>query len=707
VRHRTGLSMCATRLGLVVAAAVSLSAQQPASDPPPTVQTDQREQPPTFRTEANYVRVDVYPTRDGRPIQDLRAEDFELLENGVRQDISAFEHVLITPAGPQALRRDPGSVREAEQQVGSGRARVFVVFLDVPHVAVEGGAHIREPLIRLMDRVMGEDDLIAFMTPDMSPTQVTFGRKTEVAAAMLREGWTWGHRHSIRDMDEVERNYQLCFPSRPGEGRMSPEAQMMIARRRERMVLDALHGLANYLGGLREERKAILAITEGWVLYRPDSRVSMVRQDPLTGKYERVPDKPPIIVDEHGTLRIDGPDRTRPGAPSQNACDRDRMQLAMIDNDQYFRDLLEVANRNNASFYPIDPRGLAVFDYPIGPDSPPGIVVDQASLRQRLDVLRTLADNTDGMAVLNSNDLDAGLRRIADDLTSYYLLGYYSSNAKLDGTYRRITVRVRQPGVQVRARRGYRAATEEEVRAARAADAAPVPDSVRTASSALAALARVRPDQRFSIHAVPMRAPGADAVTSVWVIGEIVGPLQELAGGGTVSIELSGSASLTESVTIDPGQRTFLVKLPAAAGEAVDVRARLTPARGSDPPLSETARVELDDGSLRPLLYRRGPSTGNRVLPAGDFRFSRTERLRLELPLTAGATPGTGRLLDRNAQPLQVPVQIAERTDDEGQRWLTADVTLAPLAPGDYLVEVTYEAGTSGHQVLTALRVTR
>jgi hypothetical protein len=202
------------------------------------------------------------------------------------------------------------------------------------------------------------------MTPGMSATQITFGRKTQVVAEMLREGWTWGHRHSIRDMDDVERGYQLCYPPKPGEGRLSEEARKMIVRRRERMVLDGLHDLVRYLGTIREERKAILAITEGWVLFRPDSSVTRVKQG-RTGEYERVPSKPPIGVDEHGTLRIDPADRNRPGAPSQGACDRDRMYLASIANEQYFRDLFDTANRNNASFYPIDPRGLAVFDSPI------------------------------------------------------------------------------------------------------------------------------------------------------------------------------------------------------------------------------------------------------------------------------------------------------------------------------------------------------
>jgi hypothetical protein len=137
------------------------------------------------------------------------------------------------------------------------------------------------------------------------------------------------------------------------------------------------------------------------------------------------------------------------------------------------------------------------------------------------------------------------------------------------------------------------------------------------------------------------------------------------------------------------------------------VRARLTAERGSEIPLADAARVEVGAPTAQPLLYRRGPSTGNRVQPAADFRFSRTERLRLEIPLPTGASPGEGRLLDRNAQPLQVPVQVSQRTDEEGQRWLTADATLAPLGAGDYLVEVAYADGGMEHQVLTAIRVTR
>ncbi|MGH9374255.1 MAG: VWA domain-containing protein, partial [Vicinamibacterales bacterium] len=484
--------------------------------------------------------------------------------------------------------------------------------------------------------------------------------------------------------------------------------QQMVQRRRERIVLDALRDLVTYLGGIREERKAILTVTNGWVLYRPDTSLTKLRVvDPISGRTEPVPGLDPIGVDEHGKLRV-GATRTRENYPvSQTECDRERMHLAAIDNDEYFRYLMDHANRNNASFYPIDPRGLAVFDFPMFPNSAsqPSMQVDMASLTTRIETLRTLAENTDGMAVVNSNDLDAGLRRIADDLTSYYLLGYYSTNTKLDGGFRRITVRVKRPGVEVRARRGYRAPTAEEVNASRAAAAVPVPDSASAATAALAALDRIRQEQRFSVHAVPARGGTDGSVTALWIAGEVLAPARELAKGGDATIELSGGATGSASASLKAGERAFLIRVPVqAADAAIDVRASIV-TEGTSEPLSDAARIEPI--AAQPLLFRRGPSTGNRVQPAADFRFSRTERLHLELPISAEATPGAGQLLDRNAHPLPLPIQVANRQDPDGQRWLTADATLSALGAGDYVVEVTYTASGTEHKVLTAIRVTR
>src|SRR6476659_4744352 len=251
-----------------------LFAQSPKEpSPPPSSQTpDQR--PPTFRTGANLVRVDVYPTRAGKPVEDLAAADFEVLEDGVAQKIDTFEHVVVSPAGPQSERIEPSSQREMLQAAENPRNRVFVVFLDTTHVAFENSYAIVEPLIRLINRVLGPDDLVGLMTPDMSASEVVLARRTEVTEERLRTHWHWVERFANTN-DPREDAYSECYEfSNPGV------VAEMIARKRERETLEALQDLVRYLNGIREERKAILTVTQGWTLFGPNPALLRPGKDP-------------------------------------------------------------------------------------------------------------------------------------------------------------------------------------------------------------------------------------------------------------------------------------------------------------------------------------------------------------------------------------------------------------------------------------------
>ena len=138
----------------------------------------------------------------------------------------------------------------------------------------------------------------------------------------------------------------------------------MIDRRHETHVLAALGDLVGYLRGVREERKAILAITDGWLLFRPDpalARPLACHNEPPTG--------PRVSIDPRtGRLTTKDPANEVPIM----SCEMDRLLLSQADNGRGFRDLLDAANRANASFYPIDPRGLAVFDTPLIRQDVPG-----------------------------------------------------------------------------------------------------------------------------------------------------------------------------------------------------------------------------------------------------------------------------------------------------------------------------------------------
>src|SRR5204862_2238220 len=110
--------------------------------------------------------------------------------------------------------------------------------------------------------------------------------------------------------------------------------------------------------------------------------------------------------------------------------------------------------------------------------------------QSHINTLLTLAENTDGRAVVNTNGLDQGFRRIAEDLSAYYLLGYSSTNQALDGKYRRIEVKVTQPKMSVTSRRGYLAPSPEAPMLAAAASAAEaVPEPV---AAELGRLSRLR-----------------------------------------------------------------------------------------------------------------------------------------------------------------------------------------------------------------------
>jgi VWFA-related protein len=686
---------------LLVAAALCAVVQ--AQSPKPQA-------PPQFRAGANFVHVDMHATRDGVPVEDLRVTELELLEDGVPQSIQSFEHIVLTPDALSAPRSDPNSVEASRQLAALGRNRIVILFLDAPHVTAGASVLIAEPLIRMLDRILGADDLIAVMTPEMRVSDLALARKTDVLQQLLRGPQGWGRRFERTRFDAQEQLYDACYPRQPKEAErgkwISALAQALIERRRERMSLDALHALVDYLGELRDERKAILTITEGWRLERSDDALLGVQGNDES-RNRRGAGRQAPRVDSEGRLTLDPTD----GNVSKQDCEADRMRLANMDNRRYFEELIDEANRASASFYTIDPRGLAVFDLAVQADAPPEVIDpflwDQHMLKERQNTLRVLADNTDGMAMVGIGDVDRGLARIAADFTSYYLLGYASSNTKLDGSFRRITVRVKRPDVTVRARRGYRAPSEEEVAATRTVATPAIPEAVKPVNAALADLARARSDTPFRINVVPR--PGGNGVTTLWVAGEVRGAAaSNRTAEGQVDIQVSGGATGSSQISLPPGERAFMTAItldkPVASG-AVDVRVRVNGLGVI--PLTDNVRV--DAVAPRALVFRRGPATGNRVRPAGDPQFSRTERVRLEVPIAPGVTLGEGRVLDRTGNPLAVPVTIAERTEEgTGQRWLTADLTLAPLTLGDYAIEMGF-IGQGGREerVLTGIRVTR
>ena len=682
---------------------------------PPAAQPQQPPRP-VFRAGANFVRVDVYATKEGQAVTDLKAEDFEVLEDGVAQKVETFEHVRISTGGVPAARVEPRTILESREMAADPRARVFVIFLDTLHMKMGSGYNVRRPLVNLLQRVIGDDDLVAIMKPDMSARDIMFTRRTDRMAAMLQNvlPLNIGVRDRMLKDDPVEQQYEMCY------GANSDIADAMINRRREKQSLDALLDLVRHLDGLREERKAILLVSEGYLLYRENRAMAEIA----------TPRQPGIGVGPTGQLGTT--DRNNPYSGMQNRCDLDRVMLSQIDNFNRFRELLDEANRANATFYPVDPRGLAVFDTDMGPKPPPPINVDFAMVKARLDSLQTAAVNTDGVAVINSNNIDAGLSRVVADLTSYYLLGYSSTNAKLDGRFRSIRVRAKRPGIEIRARRGYQAPTEAEVAARAAAEAPRVVDEATAAvERAVAGLAGIRPNApfRLQVSAGWWTAPGqplagkpAGAEPAFWIYGTV--DVRRPGGddwsqGGEAEVAIlsdKGAVVTTFSVPVAAATGAFATRFPRNADDvwldpgAYAVRVRVKPATGGLATM-DTARFEVpkpaDAGALllgTPLYTRRGQATGNKDVMTADLRFRRTERVIVEASITVKPDTVSGELLDRAGHALAVPV-TATLVEREGVVWVRGEAVLAALAAGDYIVRLAVTQGSETRQMLAPFRI--
>jgi VWFA-related protein len=647
----------------------------------------QEQQRPRFRAGANLVRVDAYVSKDGVALTDLRPEDIEVYEDDKLQTIESVELIKARGPIPQSERINPTTVRDMRQDAADA-SRLFTLFFDTFHVGVAGSYHANKPIVQTLDKVIGQDDMIGVMTPEMSPANITYSRRTTNIERFVTDTWAWGIKDQVATLSPQEQTFYECYALKQNI------AAAMVARLREQQTLDALDNLVTHLEGLRPERKFVMVFTEGWPLYQRDDRLARPIDD-------QVPGQEPLRVDPlTGSIAKPGaPDSTRGQTTSYQACERQRAMLANVDHLLDFRTLLQRANRANVSFYPIDARGLIVFDQPTRFDLPPS--VDQAWLRQRHEDLRMMALQTDGLAVLDStNDITGAMQRIFADVGSYYLLGYYSSNTKLDGKFRRIRVEVTRPDVDVRARPGYLAPTEAEARAAggtpmRPGAAPPPPPPPPTVTRALDAIAPGRGN-------LPVRIQASGAFASIRAVVELDAAtvkLPEWMSGGTLRLVIDperGTKAATQTIiaAIQPGQRSIPIAgtdAPLAPGR-YSVRAELTPKAGRLPiqvTTFATVPAESDDLGTGALALRRGPSTGLAYVPTADPRFRRTERLRVEVPLIGEGHTGTARLLTRTGQPMPLVAAFTTRVDEERAQALgIAEINLAPLAEGEYVLEV-------------------
>jgi VWFA-related protein len=666
-------------LACVLLAAAPGARQDPPPKPPPA---DPQDQPPVIRTGINYVRVDVIVT-DGRgnPVLDLTPEDFTVYEGGKLQKIDSFTLVQIDPIAQAEERpREIRSVADEEREAARPDTRLFVILLDDYHVRRGNDMAVRQPLIEFIERQLAPADMVALMYPLTPVADIRFSRNRESLIGAIRQ--FEGRKFNYDPRNMFEQQYAF-YPA------------ATVERIRNQVTMSALEGACMHMGGMREGRKSIIMVSEGFTAILPQQL-----NDPIA----TMPG-------------FRNPNRGNPNAPV--ADDRTRMN-AMADMNWDMRRVFDACNRQNTAIYPVDPRGLAVFEY--GIQDSVAITADQTDLRASLDTLRVLASNTDGRAILNRNDLAAGMQQIVRDSSAYYLIGYDSSEAPTDGKFHEIKVNVKRRGVDVRARKGYWAYTAEEAAAANAPPKPEAPSAVRDALAGLAGPPGGR-STRYWIGAARGDG-GASRMTFVW---EAIPPTP-----GGRRTDTAARVSLTALAL--SGEPLFRDRIPATAGSPtaaphgaasfdappgrVQLRIVFEGAQGEvlDSAVEEITVPDFTQVTVSfatPRVYRARTARDVQVLkgqpdaaPTSDREFSRTERLliRTEAYAPGGVTPEvTARLLNRAGDRMaDLPVQL------NPAGFVDVEAPLSALAAGEYLIELTATSPEgSTAQELIAFRVGR
>jgi len=681
-RLRLGYGVMAAVLAVPMALAVRAqnapAPQAPAPDPPA-----QAEQTPTFRTDINFVRVDVIVNdKQGNPVQDLRQEDFEVTEDGKPQTIQTFKLINVTEnAGvgsdpPREIR----NLIEEQSEAARDDVRLYAVFLDDYHVRLENSMRVRELIAKFLETRLQPADMAGVMYPLWSISDVMLTRNRRDIAAALR-GFV-GRKYDYTPRNEFEERYVHYVSTMEAE------------RIRNQVTLSALKGLITRMGGLREGRKAIILISEGFT----NSLPAQV-QDPIA---------------------------SMPGSGGRTQPDpiggQDPMVESRMNSQEFFlqtdlladlRSVYELANRYNTAIYSIDPRGLAAFEFDLSTQGSANVSLtkDRAMLSTTTDTLRILSDETDGRAIVNTNDLETGLRQIVRDSSAYYLLGYTSTLSQPDGKFHKINVRLKRPGLQVRARPGYLALNAFESERATAVRKGGPPPAVTEALGTLAAATR-----RSLIRSWVGMSPGANGktrVTFVWnptppqpgarARTEVPARVTLVAGSMNSDLYYRGASLVPGRVDFEvpPGPVELDIAVLDGTAEVLDRETRklVVPSLGLGLTMSTP---EVFRG--RTLPEWQSLAADPAPLPVIEREFRRNDRLLVRVGAqSAGGTPAiTARMLNREGGEMSaLPV-----TPSGFGGLSQIDVPLAALPVGEYLIDVIAKDGTEQISTLIALRVT-
>ena len=374
-----------------------------------TGHVDAQDRQPAFRATTRLV-VHAVSVADaqGRPIANLTAADFDVFENGIRQDVAFVDFQRLddtvtrpplppaTPAADDLSATRPGIRLPPPGDARYRGRRLLVFYFDLSTMsASESGRAFSSAIVHVETR-LAPADAVAIVTFDGGAVRVRtdFTDDREALAAALQLLASGGDANGDGVADTIEAG--SAFGENDAEFNLFSSDRQLAALQR---IVDQLRGIA--------EQKTLVYFGSG--------------------------------------LRLNG-----------------------TDNQAQIRATVHAAARANVTINPIDARGLVAFT-PMGDATRAaaggtalfsGAIADRALTRfqRSQDTLYTLAHETGGKALFDQNDLTVGIGRAVDAVASYYLLGYYSTHTASDGRLRRVRVSIRgRPDARLAYRDGYTA----------------------------------------------------------------------------------------------------------------------------------------------------------------------------------------------------------------------------------------------------------
>lgn len=422
-------------MALVAGLAAQAPTGQPAAGQTPPAEPAQER--PTFRVQVDLVTQDVLVRdKDGLFVPDLTKDEFEIYEDGVLQDIASMTVVhggrVSTPLAAPPPAPPEGLILPPARRTNDISGRIFLFFVDDLHMQFHNTVRVRELFKKISRELVHDGDMFGMVSsgPSSILVDMTYDR------ARLEEAINKITGDGLKPSEIIQSNFGGSLT----ELRYRANVAFMT-------VMDTLANLEK----VHDRRKAVVYVSDGYDFNPfPEARLGLM--DPSSPFLQNVGQRDLNMI--RAGLGLDS-DSVNTTAAAQDPLVQDmlrREEFSDADLAMEMAELTRAANRANATIYTIDPRGL------VGqPDLDEQ--VDPSQWREYIfksqNTLRTLADDTGGIAIVNSNDFDKGIARIDADSSDYYVLGFYSKNPDPTRRRRKIEIKVMRPGVSAFSRQEY------------------------------------------------------------------------------------------------------------------------------------------------------------------------------------------------------------------------------------------------------------